>query len=120
MKNNIRLLNTLALIALGNDDGKEYLLASLIQRKDGAIVISYNAKTKEPTPSCHAEARALRKADAGAILYVARVTRDGKWAMSKPCKYCQSYIKNRRIKKVYYTIGPNEYGIWNVEKSNIP
>jgi tRNA(Arg) A34 adenosine deaminase TadA len=104
MKSDIKLLNTLAAIALGNDDGREYLLSALVQRKDGAIVISYNAKTKEPTPSCHAEARALRKADAGATLYVARVTRDGQWAMSKPCKHCQAYIKNRRIKRVYYTI----------------
>jgi tRNA(Arg) A34 adenosine deaminase TadA len=120
MNKDIKLLHTLGAIAHGADDGKEYLLASMVLRRDGAIVISHNAKTKTPTPSCHAEARVLRKSDAGATLYVARVTRDGQWAIAKPCVNCQTAIRNKRVKRVYYTIGPNEYGIWDVMKDKNP
>jgi tRNA(Arg) A34 adenosine deaminase TadA len=121
----MRLLRIAAGVALGNKCKnpfirKDYLLAAVIQRKDGAIVVSANSLSHLPTPSGHAEARAIRKADVGSTLYVARVTRDGEWAMSKPCKHCQALIRNRGIKKVYYTIGPGEYGVWDVWKSKTP
>lgn len=93
---------------------KEYLLACIIKRKDGAIVFSQNATVDRPRPQLHAEARALRKADAGCVLYVARIKRDGNWAIAKPCKFCQALIRNKRVKRVYYTIGPGEYGVWDV------
>lgn len=120
MRSEIQMLHIASSIAAGHMDKKNFLLAALVKRKDGAIVIAHNAKTEQPMPSCHAEARALKKADAGAILYVARVTRDGAWAMSKPCKTCQSYIRNKHVKRVYYTIGPNEYGVWDVSKNKNP
>ena len=116
----MKLLNLAAAVALGNKSKKNFLLAAVVQRKDGVVVISVNSMTEIPAPSGHAEARAIRKADTGSTLYVARVTRDGKWAMSKPCKTCQTLIRNKGIKKVYYTIGQNEYGVWNVEKIKKP
>jgi tRNA(Arg) A34 adenosine deaminase TadA len=121
----MKLLKIAAAVAFGNQSKnpflrKDYLLAAVIQRRDGAIVVSTNSLSHLPTPSGHAEARAIRKADVGCVLYVARVTRDGQWAMSKPCKHCQALIRNRGIRKVYYTIGPNEYGIWNVGKDKTP
>jgi tRNA(Arg) A34 adenosine deaminase TadA len=116
----LKLLNLAAAVALGNKSKKNFLLAAVVQRRVGAVLVSTNSKTEVPAPSCHAEARAIRKADVGATLFVARVTRDGEWAISKPCKHCQALIRNRGIKKVYYTIGPNEYGIWNVGKDRAP
>ena len=58
----------------------------------------------------HAEARAIRKALAdgidleGATIYVARVLKSGKPAMSKPCVNCQELLKSVGIRKVFYTI----------------
>ena len=39
----------------------------------------------------------------GTTLFVARTTRSGKIAMSKPCDGCQRVIASLRISKVYYT-----------------
>lgn len=94
---------------------KNYFLACLALRKDGVMVHSTNSTVAEnPTPSAHAESRCLRKTGSEAILWVARVLKDRKtWAMAKPCRHCRSLILNKNVKRVYYTIGPNEYGIWN-------
>lgn len=57
--------------------------------------------------SWHAEVAAIRayKGDlTGATLYVARLSRRGEAAMSKPCINCQKAIKDAGIKKVFYTI----------------
>lgn len=91
---------------------KQYLLGAVAKRTDDAVVVSTNIFTKIPHSSGHAEARVLKKADIGCTLYVARVTRDGKWAISKPCENCQKLIRSRRVLKVYYTICENEFGIW--------
>lgn len=56
----------------------------------------------------HAEVAALnacRKVDLrGASIYVARVLKNGEPRMSKPCENCQKALKERGVKKVYYTI----------------
>ena len=109
-----------ALRGLRSHIQKNYLLAAVIVRKDGAIVVSTNAVTQNPNPSAHAEARALKKADFGAELYVARVIRDGTWVMAKPCKTCQALIRAKGIRKVYYTISPDNYGVWDVQSSKHP
>jgi tRNA(Arg) A34 adenosine deaminase TadA len=116
----MELLNIAARLALGGDEKRNYLLSAVVKRSDGALVVSTNALTKEPEPAAHAEARALRKADWGATLYVARVLRQGGWALAKPCGRCQALIRSRGVKKVYYTIGPNEYGVWEPGKQKNP
>jgi tRNA(Arg) A34 adenosine deaminase TadA len=116
----MKLLNLAAKIAFGSDRNKDYLLAAVVHRNDGAIVVSTNALTRKPMPLAHAEARVLRKADMGGMLYVARVLRTGEWALSKPCKTCQMLIRSKGIIRVYYTIGPDEYGVWDLKHSKEP
>jgi len=116
----MRLLEIAARIAAGGDQKRNYRLASVIQRRDGALVSSNNALTKEPQPAAHAEARSLRKADTGCTLYVARVLRDGTWASAKPCPRCQALIRAKGVKRVYYTIAPKEWGVWDVGKMKAP
>lgn len=58
--------------------------------------------------SRHAEIEAIKDANwnvKGAILYVARLNRQGKDRNSKPCKYCEAVIKSAQIKKVIHTEG---------------
>ena len=41
---------------------------------------------------------------------VARVLANGDWALARPCKNCQTCMKRKGVKRVYYTISPGEYG----------
>jgi len=101
------------LAAETKQEGKQFLLGCIAERQDGVLVKSTNAKVRTPEASGHAEARSLRKAGFGATLWVARVLRDGSWAMAKPCKHCETLIRNKGVKKVYYTTGPNSWESWD-------
>lgn len=62
--------------------------------------------------SYHAEEIAIREAGEnirGAIIYVARVNRQGKDRNSTPCPKCVSLIKEAGIKKVVYTTEKGEH-----------
>lgn len=116
----IKLLEMAAKLALGGNQRRNFRLAAISVRADGAMTWSLNEHTITPNPKCHAEARVLQKSDWGATLYVARVIRDGTWAISRPCPRCQAAIRNKGVKKVVYTIGPGEYGIWWPQESKNP
>lgn len=104
---------------LANDlRGKQrqgYYLAAVGVRRDGALAHATNKAMRAngylPVPSTHAEARLCRKLDASAEVYVARVVGDGSWAMSRPCERCRLALVARRVRRVYYTIAPGEYGV---------
>lgn len=99
---------------------------SMARQKHGAVVvksgsvlgIGYNKDRNRPwqvSPehikthcSSHAEVEAIKDANwnvKGAVLYVARVNRQGIDRNSKPCNYCEDVIKAAQIKKVIYTEG---------------
>lgn len=116
----MRLLELAAKLAAGGSQDRHYRFAALIKRNDGAIVVSHNSLTKIPEPLAHAEARVLRKADIGSTLYVARILRDNSWALAKPCSRCQALIRAKGVIRVYYTIGPDEWGTWDVGRHKEP
>lgn len=66
----------------------------------------------------HAEARALNNCRTddlvGGIAYVYRETADGQPAMARPCNWCMMKLKERGIKKVFYSI--SEYPYYNWER----
>lgn len=105
-------------IAVSDISKKNFYLGCVILRTDGAVVTAHNGKTEKPHPMKHAEARALKKADYGCTMYVARIAQ-GDWANARPCKKCELLIRNRGVKKVVYTISPNEYGIWYPMKEKL-
>lgn len=114
---------------------KEYAFLSIARylatksdsrQKHGAVVVKsgrvlgtgYNKDRNDPdrvSPehikqhcSVHAEIDAIRDANwnvRGAVLYVARVNRQGMDRNSKPCERCQVVIEETQIKKVIYTTG---------------
>lgn len=102
-------LNMAAEIAF-RDDGRTYHLGAVAVRSDGAMVSARNSRTECPNRRAHAEYRVARKSDVGATVFVARITRAGEWATARPCINCQRAMRSRGIKKVYYTISPDEYG----------
>lgn len=105
---------------MGSKESRNFTLGCIAKRRDGAMVFSSNGKTKIPAPSAHAEARVLRKAGRGATIWVSRVLHDGAWALAKPCKKCQALIRSYGVERVYYTIGPGEWGIWNPQANKVP
>jgi deoxycytidylate deaminase len=111
MKNKVRkFLNIAAKVARLKDDNRNFFIGAVAIRADDVTVYAYNGAPKYPTPEHHCEARLCRKLDKGAIVYVARTTNNGDWAMSKPCDNCTRILRRSKVKKVFYTIAPNEYG----------
>lgn len=90
---------------------KHYFLGAVGVRKDGAIVTAFNVPTKEPSREAHAEYRLARKLDRKATVYVARITSGGRVGLAKPCPSCLQRLTKGHVKKVYYTIAENEFGV---------
>ena len=105
----------LARASLGRS-GKCFTLAAVGVRTDGANVVSVNGWNTDREPQHHAEARAARKLDVDAILYVARVKKDGSVAMARPCPACQILLKARRIFEVHFTIDEDSWGTMNLNQ----
>lgn len=96
------------LISLGVNSYKTHPMAKKYQKHD-------------KTDCLHAEVAAIKNALrnnkdlSGMSLYVARAIFDNEkteaqWANAQPCNGCREAIKAHKIKRVYYTIGPKEYG----------
>lgn len=105
-----KLLQLAANIARIKIDDRCFCLGAVAIRNDDVMVYAYNGAPKEPCPQHHCEARLVRKLDKGATVYLARTTSNGNWANSKPCKYCEMTMRKAKVKRVYYTTGPDE---WN-------
>ena len=80
-------------------------------RKEGTLVIASNVVTRHPTPSAHAEARVTKKLNDGSTIYVVRISRKEKLCLARPCKSCRTTMRNRGVKRCYYSISENEYGV---------
>lgn len=97
------LLNQASDIGRSGDPRRHFYLGAIGIRKDGKIVSARNSPTMHRHPMSHAEARLARKLTPNSIVFVARNTKNGNTAMSKPCRTCQRILKNAGVKKVYYT-----------------
>jgi tRNA(Arg) A34 adenosine deaminase TadA len=98
--------------AVAKEDDRAFLLGSVGVRKDGAIVFASNSVSQEPNRRAHAEYRISNKIDQGSTVYVSRIRLlNGEFAMARPCIDCQKILKSKRVKRVYYTISHNEYGV---------
>lgn len=100
---------------------KHYKHASILVKGGRIISIGVN-KTKagclgDPCyhlKGWHAELDCLHKVDPkdakGAILYVGGWSKGGRVIKSKPCPYCQQYLKKFDLKAVYYSLPNYEVG----------
>lgn len=91
-------------------DLRNHKLGAVGLRSDGALVFAFNGAAKQATPEIHAEARLCRKLDYYGTVFVARRTASG-FMLARPCADCLRKMKSRRVKKVFYTVGNNEYGV---------
>lgn len=111
MKNPRKLLEIAASMTRMKEDKRTFFLAAIAIRNDGAIVSSVNGSSTKPEPLHHAETRLIRKLDQGATIYLARTLTDGSWGNSFPCGGCRRALKRAKVKKLFYTIGPNNWGV---------
>lgn len=91
-------------------DDRNYFLGAVGIRSDGTSVIAWNGNPKFPTRQHHCEYRLGRKLSKGSVAYIARTLADGTWANAKPCNDCEKYLMSRGVVRVYYTLGPSEFG----------
>lgn len=65
-------------------------------------------------PYIHAELHAMIGVDndklSGSTAYVARVKKNNKSGMAKPCEFCQEELRQQGVKDVYFTTETNEIG----------
>jgi len=112
----MELATNLAMADIEDESGgllrKNYIFSAVSIRAGGSIVISKNILTMNPNPAAHAERRVLAKAGKGSTLYLVRITRNGDWALAKPCKHCAAFIKNMKVKKVEYSVRPGISETW--------
>ena len=100
--------------AVSKNDKRCFLLGAVGIRGDGTIVKALNSTTECPNRQVHAEFRLSKKLDSGAIVYVARIRLiDGKFGIARPCYSCMKVLISKKVKKIYYTISENEFGVIN-------
>ena len=98
-------------LAFSKKDGRTFFLGAIGIRKDGKIVTAINGSSKIPNRKAHCEYRLTSKLDVGSIVYLVRIRRDGMFGNSKPCPNCQKVLRTTGIKRVYYSIANDEYGV---------
>lgn len=102
-------------LARGNDI-RTFFLGAVGIRNDGVIVASRNVASRDVAFSHHAEARLSRKLTPNSEVWVARVRKNGEWALARPCASCQIRLKSVGITRVTYTIRENEWGVLVLDK----
>jgi len=98
-------------VAIRGSAIRRHRIGALGVRSDGTIVKSPNLPNRLPEPQAHAETRVCKKMDWGGVVYVVRVLRNGTFALARPCKNCIAVMRNSGVKKCYYSINDNSYGV---------
>jgi deoxycytidylate deaminase len=103
-----------AQFAASKCDQRSYRLGAVAIRNDGTIVGSLNGPCLEPCANVHAEWKLGRKLDRGSVVFVVRISGDGSYALAAPCNSCFNLLKSKRVKRIYYTSGPDDFGSVNL------
>lgn len=63
--------------------------------------------------SVHAEVAALKRVKnaQGSTVYVARVLKNGRRGLARPCKRCQRQLKAAGVRQAIWTIDDHSYGV---------
>jgi tRNA(Arg) A34 adenosine deaminase TadA len=101
--------------ATSKDDRRAFFLGAIGIRNDGAMVKAMNSPSENKNRYIHAEYRLSRKLDYNAEVYVARVRMDNyEFGMARPCEACRKALRTRRVRRVFYTIDKNQYGVIDI------
>lgn len=117
-------------IAISNTQYDKWRVGAVVVRGGNIIAMGQSKLNTDPglcdfeqigirdRVSVHAEESALKRCGnpRRATLYVARVGRNGKVALAKPCQKCAKLIEAHQIRRVYYTVSPDTYAVWTPSK----
>jgi len=91
-------------------DHHTYRVGAALVKKNRVVGTGFNKyKTHPASPSpykhIHAEVAAVLSASdaTGADIYVFRQTRNNTLGMSKPCKWCEAFLRTRNVRAVHYS-----------------
>lgn len=108
-----------------------FRLGAVLARRGKVLSTGYNQMRKthplmrkhsneEFELGLHAEVHACIGVSAGdlhgADVWVARVCRDGKLAIAKPCSVCQRFLRSVGVNRVYYSMDDGHYGVMKIWK----
>lgn len=109
-------------IAESNEDYPKFRLGSVIYKGGRYLSVGWSKLHTHPSQigddresqervATHAEAHAINMCGdpRNATIYVARIGRNGKIGLSKPCNRCMELIVQAGIKKVVYTASDSTY-----------
>lgn len=115
-----KMLRMAANAALQNkergNDIRTFFLGSVGLRNDGVLVSSRNVASRDVALSHHAEARLARKLTPQSEVWVARVRKNGEWAIARPCASCQNKLRMAGVSRVVYTLEHNEWGVMDLKE----
>lgn len=96
----------------------KHKIGGILVKKKRVISIGFNkykthSKSNHPYKNIHCELDCILGIDLnilnGSSIYLYRETKDGRPALSKPCKWCEQLLKNVGISRVYYTNNGSYY-----------
>lgn len=93
---------------------QKYRMGCVIVQRGVPVGMGFNNMRKTHTrassyrhPYIHAELSAMIGVDSskikGSTAYVARVRRDDRQGMAKPCEFCEEELRKMGVSKVFYT-----------------
>lgn len=120
------------------DTDLEYSLCAVIVKSGRPVSVGFNNRStngfveyyatslrgiRDYCLSTHAEMDAVLRARntldlSGTKIYVSRILKKGGVGLSRPCPICQSILYNYGIRRAYYTINDNEYGVMRITKNS--
>lgn len=90
-------------------NGAKFRLGAIVLHKGKIVGRGHNIKRTHARmnkefgyTTIHAEAQALMRANCGDQLLVVRLLKNGELGCSKPCAKCMKYIKEQKIKEIFY------------------
>lgn len=86
-------------------DEKEVPIAAVITKNNAIIASNHNRKIQLFDPTAHAEILCIKRASS--VLKTWNLNDCVLYSTIKPCKMCESVIKEARIKEVYYILDSN-------------
>jgi deoxycytidylate deaminase len=116
------------------DDCLEYYLCAVLVKGGNILSIGYNKRAtngfvehfadvargmRDYCLSTHAEMDAVLKVRGktdlrGSKIYVVRIKPSGGLGLAKPCEICQHVLYNYGIKRAFYSVDNDEYGVLKV------
>jgi tRNA(Arg) A34 adenosine deaminase TadA len=106
-----RLAKQVAMKGDSCDASRQHRLGAVGIRSDGIIVSASNIPCRQQNASSHAEARLVRKLNHSSEVFVVRVLRNGELGNAHPCINCQTTMRLRGVRRAYYSISNDDYGI---------